>query len=83
MEENKVIEIVEEVETVEGELVTTDKSGLNTGMAMLIGAGLTLATIAGVKIAKKAYDKRRKAKEVEAEIVDVDDYDDEFDDECE
>lgn len=81
MEENKVIETVE-VEAVEGDVVTVEKSGMSTGLAMLVGAGLTLATIAGVKIAKKAYAKRKKVKELEAE-QDFEDEDDFEEDECE
>lgn len=51
-------------------------SGLGTGMAMLIGSGLTLATIAGVKFLKKKLAERKAMKE-EQEVFDTD-YDEEF-----
>lgn len=51
-------------------------SGLGTGMAMLIGSGLTLATIAGVKFLKKKLAERKAMKE-EQEVFDTD-YDEDF-----
>lgn len=50
--------------------VETEDSGLGTGVAMLIGAGLTLAVTAAVKLGKKAYAKfkaKKEAKEDEEE----------------
>ena len=56
------------------EMVTED-SGIGTGMAMLIGAGLTLATTAIVRLGKKAYAAYKAKKELrqpeEGEIVEV------------
>lgn len=52
--ENEIMnndEIMEEVETTE---VETEDSGMGTGMAMLIGAGLAFASTAAVKLGKKA-----------------------------
>lgn len=40
-------------------------SGLGTGLAMLIGGGLTLAAVAGGKLVKKAWDKHKANKKVE------------------
>ncbi len=40
-------------------------SGLGAGLAMLIGSGLTLAAVAGGRLAKKAWDKHKAKKEVE------------------
>lgn len=51
-------------------------SGLGTGMAMLIGSGLTLATIAGVKFLKKKLAERKAMKE--GQEVFVTDYDEDF-----
>lgn len=69
----------------ERELVTTENttdvsiteersSGMGTGLAMLIGCGLTLAAIAGGKAIKKTIAKRKADREQENsdEIVDVD-----------
>lgn len=52
--ENEIMnndEIMEEVEATEGD---TEGSGMGTGMAMLIGAGLAFASTAAVKLGKKA-----------------------------
>lgn len=52
--ENEIMnndEIMEEVEATE---VETESSGMGTGMAMLIGAGLAFASTAVVKLGKKA-----------------------------
>lgn len=49
-------------------------SGLSIGMAMLIGSGLTLAAIAGVKFLKKKLEERKVMNE---EVFDTD-YDEDF-----
>lgn len=93
--ENEIIELAEyqpdEVE--EYEETTEEKSGMSTGLAMLIGSGLTVAGIAAWKFAKKKYDqfKARKAlaqngpevlNEVEGQDYDIDEIKDvEVDDE--
>ena len=63
-----------EIEAIEME---AEESGIGTGMAMLIGAGLTLATTAIVKLGKKAYAKYKAKKELrqpeEGDIVEVTD----------
>lgn len=57
--------------------VENERSGMSNGVAMLIGAGLTAAGIAVVKLGKKAIAKvraRKEAAEIEDEdIVEVDD----------
>lgn len=74
--ENEIMneEIMEpETETCEVE----EGSGIGTGVAMLIGAGLTLATTAVVKLAKKgiaAYKAKKELRRPE-EPVEVDDDD--------
>ena len=65
-----------EVDTVEAE---PEETGMGTGVAMLIGAGLTLAVGAVVKIGKKAYAaykaKRALRKPDDDDIVEVTDED--------
>lgn len=54
------------------EIETNEDSGMGTGLAMLIGSGLTLAAIVGGKKLKKAWDKRKAKKEkevVDSEVV--------------
>ena len=64
-------EIMEpEVETLETE---TEETGMATGVAMLIGAGLAFATTAIAKFGKKAitaYKDRKAAKEVDETVED-------------
>ena len=47
---------------------TNERSGMGTGLAMIIGSGLTLAAIAGGKKLKKLWDKRKTKKE-QSEVV--------------
>ena len=62
-EMNYVEETMEpEVETEE---VETEETGMGTGVAMLIGAGLAFASTAIVKLGKKAYDTYKAKKEAE------------------
>lgn len=56
---------IEEVENDNDEVEVKD-SGMSTGVAMLIGAGLTIATGGLIKLGKKLVNKY-KAKKTEAE----------------
>lgn len=47
---------------------TNERSGMGTGLAMIIGSGLTLAAIAGGKKLKKLWDKHKTKKE-QSEVV--------------
>lgn len=72
--EEKNNEMIELVETNEPEVVDVEveESGMSTGVAMLIGSGLTLAVMAGVKKGREWW-KKHKAKraeiEAEAEVI--------------
>lgn len=76
MNENEIMvneEVIEEPEVVE-----ENDSGMSTGLAMLIGSGLTLAVIAGVKQGKKIMAKIKAKKEAakateDSEVIDVTD----------
>ena len=68
--ENEIMNYEEEV--MEPEIETEEKSGIGTGAAMLLGAGLTLAIGAIVKFGKKLVEKC-KAKKLEKENEDSDD----------
>lgn len=62
--ENEVMNYDEVMETeIENDEVETEKSGMGAGVAMLIGAGLTAATVAAVKFGKKAIAKIKARKE--------------------
>lgn len=68
-----------EVETTE---VETEETGMRPGVVMLIGAGLTAAGIAAVKLGKKAWTKlkaKKDSKETEeddfVEVTDDEDID--------
>lgn len=75
--ENEIMnndEIMEEVEATE---VETEGSGMGTGVAMLIGAGLAFAATAVVKLGKKAFAAHKTKKELQkstesddAELID-------------
>lgn len=75
--ENEIMnndEIMEEVEATE---VETESSGMGTGVAMLIGAGLAFASTAVVKLGKKAvaaYKTKKALKKStesdDAEVID-------------
>ena len=62
-EMNYVEETMEPEEEIEE--VETEESGMGTGVAMLIGAGLAFASTAIVKFGKKAYEAKKEAKETE------------------
>lgn len=76
MENNEIMNY--EDNEVMDDVVADEETGMATGVAMLIGAGLTLAVGAGVKLAKKgiAYIKTQKElkkpdKEITIEPEDV------------
>lgn len=60
-----------EVETAE---VESEDSGIGTGAAMLIGAGLTIAVAAAVKFGKKVYAKIKAKKEAKEATADDHDF---------
>lgn len=61
------VEVIEEPETE----IAEEHSGIGTGVAMLIGSGLTLATIFVGKKLKKMYDKAKAKKELGADVMDA------------
>lgn len=69
--ENEIMNYEEnEIAEVENDEVETKESGMSTGVAMLIGAGLTIATGAVVKLGKKlitAYKAKKESKKAESE----------------
>ena len=65
--ENEVME--NEVDIYEME---SEKSGIGTGLAMLIGAGITAAGVAAVGLGKKFIAKRKAKKELR--LVDEEDF---------
>ena len=72
--DNELKVMDEEIEETEDEEIeeTEESSGIGTGLAMLIGSGLTLAGIAIGKKVKKVWAKRKAEKGiVDVEIVDV------------
>ena len=76
--ENEVMNYDEAMETeVENDMVEAEDSGMSTGVAMLIGAGLTAASVAAVKLGKKVIAKFKARKDnqetVEEDFEDVTD----------
>ncbi len=70
--ENNEIMMNEEFEVMDDVVVAEEKSGLGTGAAMLIGAALTVAVGAGVKLVKKgiaAYKAKKALRKPEEEIL--------------
>lgn len=62
--ENEIMNYDDAMENeVEAEEVETESSGIGTGVAMLIGAGLTMATTAAVKLGKKLFAAHKAKKE--------------------
>ena len=61
MENNEIMNY-EELDAMDVTVDAGEKTGMSTGVAMLIGAGVTLAIGAGVKLVKKgiAYVKAQK-----------------------
>lgn len=62
--ENNEIMINEEVEVMDNNIVADEGSGIGTGMAMLIGAGLAFAVGGAVKLGKKLIAKAKAKKEL-------------------
>lgn len=73
----EIMEMDQVTEETQPEVVEEEQNGIGTGMAMLIGAGLTVAGIAAVKYGRKAIGKiksmrkaSKKPKE-EHEVIDL------------
>lgn len=69
--ENEIMNY-EDIEVMDDEIVTDEKTGMGTGVAMLIGAGVTLAVSAGVKLVKKgiaAYKAKKALRKPEKEVL--------------
>lgn len=70
MNENlETMELVPYEEENEEIMETNENSGMGTGLAMILGGGLTLVAIAGGKKLKKLWDKRKAQKENSNVIV--------------
>ena len=65
MDENMNYEEEEVMEPEEATEVESEETGMSTGVAMLIGAGLTVAVTAAVKLGKKLVAKFRVKKDLE------------------
>lgn len=61
--ENNEIMINEDYDVINDVIAEEEGSGMSTGMAMLMGAGLTLAVGGAVKLGKWAYAKLKAKKE--------------------
>lgn len=75
MENNEIMEMNEVMDVEVIDMESDDRSGLSTGGAMLIGAALTAATVAVVKLGKKAWAKykaRKGQKVSDHDFVDID-----------
>ena len=74
MENNEIMSYEDEVLDNEIEVVEmeAEKPGISTGVAIAIGAGLTLAVTAGIKLVKKAIAKHKAKKELR--LVDADEF---------
>lgn len=72
-------EIMNYDEVMENEIFETENkdTGIGTGMAMLIGAGLTFAATAAVKLGTKMYTKFKAKKESQEDEEDYEDVTDE------
>lgn len=73
--ENEIMNVETEVMEPEFDTVEMENEnpGIGTGVAMLIGAGLTIATTAAVRLGKKLWAKHKAKKELrqpeEGEVV--------------
>jgi hypothetical protein len=70
MENNELMN-VENIDIIDADVIDDEKTGLGTGVAMLIGAGLTLAVGAGVKLVKKCINAHKAKKALREVNVDV------------
>ncbi len=79
LETTEIIETNSEevMEQNDGAIETVENSGMNSGVAMLIGGALALSAVAGVKKLKKVWQKRKKKEDSSEKIVDDTFYDDE------
>lgn len=78
MENNEIMNYEDVMETEAEAFEMEDcNSGMGTGAAMLIGAGLAIATTAVVKLGKKAWSKYKAKKELrqpdEDQVVEITD----------
>lgn len=72
MNENlETMELTPHEEENEEIMESNERSGMGTGLAMIIGSGLTLAAIAGGKKLKKLWDKHKTKKE-QSEVIIID-----------
>lgn len=64
--ENEIMNYEEEVMEPEVEIdeVENEKSGMSTGLVVLIGAGVAAATVAAVTLGKKVWSKIKARKEL-------------------
>ena len=62
-EKTEIMELTPYEEENEEIMESDERSGMGTGLAMIIGSGLTLAAIAGGKKLKKLWDKHKTKKE--------------------
>ena len=70
--ENEIMNYEDEAMDMDIETVETDCSGISTGKAIAIGAGLAIVATAVVKLVKKAVAKHKAKKELH--LVDEDDF---------
>lgn len=71
MDNNEIMNY-DEIEIVDDAMMADEKTGISTGAAMLIGAGLTFVVGAGVKLAKKlvaAHKAKKELKKPEGEVL--------------
>ena len=66
MENNEIMNYEDEVLVNDVEIIEmeAEKPGISTGAAIAIGAGLTLAVTAGIKLVKKMIAKHKAKKEL-------------------
>lgn len=86
MEERDELMVTEttELASVEDTVEEESSSGVGTGLAMLIGSGLTLAVIAGGMKLRKVWRIRRAERELRDMDAEMDDYvEDEEDEDAE
>lgn len=74
LETTEIMETNNDVMEQNNTIDSTENSGMNSGIAMLIGGALALSAVAGFKKLKKALAMRKAKKE---EIVESEFYDDE------
>lgn len=70
MENNEIMNY-EDIEMMDDAVMAEEKTGIGTGAAMLIGAGLTLAVSGAVKLVKKGIAAYKAKKELHKPDGDV------------